>query len=193
MKIAETVLPGVLRITPPTVHQDHRGIYVETWNEALYARLLPDDVRFVQDDVSVSRYGVLRGIHGDQETWKFITCLYGEIYLVVVNNDPQSPAYRDWLGIILAIVVVNNDPESVAYRAEEGIIVPPSIYQQILVPPKHGIGHLVLSHHAVFGYQQSSYYGTKQFTIPWNDPELAIPWPMPKGMTPITSERDRGY
>jgi len=76
VKVETTMLNGVLRITPPTMFEDFRGTYVELYNDALYkeAGIKCD---FVQDDISTSSKHVLRGIHGDQDTWKLISCLYG--------------------------------------------------------------------------------------------------------------------
>ena len=124
------------------------------------------ELDFIQDDISVSKKNVLRGIHGDQKTWKLISCLEGEFYLVVVNNDQNSPQYKRWESFTLS---------------EQNRI-------QILVPPKFGNGHLVLSERAIFHYKQNTYYNPKsQFTILWNDPEYSIKWPT---TNPVLSKRD---
>lgn len=158
-----TKLDGVFVIIPPTIFNDRRGIYVETYNKAVYERL---GIEFVQDDISVSRRSVLRGIHGDGGTWKLISCLWGEIFLVVVDN--RHGLRRLWQSFRLDV----DHP------------------YQILVPPMFGVGHQVVSTSATFGYKQSSYYGVnEQFTIPWNDPDLAISWPI---LPPILSQRDGG-
>ena len=167
MKVEKTKLDGVLQITPPTLFEDWRGEYVETYNEQLY-REQGIEVQFVQDDISVSDRHVLRGLHGDATTWKLISCLYGKFYLVVVNNDPESPQYRQWASFVL----------SDANR------------KQVLIPPKCGNGHLVLSDKAIFHYKQNTYYDRAgQFTLPWNDPELNLWWPVPN---PLVSRRDAG-
>lgn len=167
MKVEKTKLDGVLQITPPTLFEDWRGEYVETYNEQLY-REQGIEVQFVQDDISVSDRHVLRGLHGDAITWKLISCLYGKFYLVVVNNDPESPQYRQWASFVL----------SDANR------------KQVLIPPKFGNGHLVLSDKAVFHYKQNTYYDRAgQFTLLWNDPELNLWWPVPN---PLVSRRDAG-
>ncbi len=167
MKVEKTKLDGVLQITPPTLFEDWRGEYVETYNEQFY-REQGIDVQFVQDDISVSDRHVLRGLHGDANTWKLISCLYGKFYLVVVNNDPESPQYRQWASFVL----------SDANR------------KQVLVPPKFGNGHLVLSDKAIFHYKQNTYYDRAgQFTLLWNDPELNLWWPVPN---PLVSRRDAG-
>jgi len=167
VKVEKTKLDGVLQITPPTLFEDWRGEYVETYNEQLY-REQGIEVQFVQDDISVSDRHVLRGLHGDATTWKLISCLYGKFYLVVVNNDPESPQYRQWASFVL----------SDANR------------KQVLIPPKFGNGHLVLSDKAIFHYKQNTYYDRAgQFTLLWNDPELGLWWPVPN---PLVSRRDAG-
>ncbi len=167
MDVTPTRLEGVLMITPPTIFEDFRGTYVETYNEELY-RKAGIDVTFVQDDISVSARHVLRGIHGDADTWKLISCLHGRFYLVVVNWDQRSPQYRQWQGFVLS------DQNR----------------RQVLVPPRFGNGHLVLSETAIFHYKQSTYYDRAgQFTILWNDPGLAIWWPTRE---PMVSLRDAG-
>ena len=168
MEITKTKLEGVLLIKLD-VFEDHRGEYIETYNEDLY-RENGIDIRFVQDDISVSTKNVLRGIHGDTETWKLISCLYGKFYLIVVNCDTVSENFGKWQSFILS--------DRNRY--------------QVLVPPKYGNGHLVLSDQAIFHYKQSTYYNpSNQFTFKWNDPKLNIWWPV---KNPILSQRDEaGY
>ena len=167
MKIEQTYLAGVLKITPPTIFEDFRGAYVETYNRTLY-REAGIECEFIQDDISTSRKNVLRGIHGDLKTWKLISCLYGSFYLVVVNNDSNSTQYKKW--------------ESFTLSAENR--------QQILVPPKFGNGHLVLTDTAIFHYKQNTEYDRSgQFTVLWNDPNFGIWWPIQE---PILSRRDMG-
>lgn len=162
--VQETKLPGV-RLVTLSAFEDHRGTYVETYNREEYcARGIT--VEFVQDDISVSTRNVLRGIHGDSETWKLISCLEGKFYLVVVNHDPESTHLGKWQSFVLS----------------------ETNRQQVLVPPRHGNGHLVLSDRAIFHYKQNTYYNPKgQFTLAWDDPKLGIWWPV---KTPILSRRD---
>jgi dTDP-4-dehydrorhamnose 3,5-epimerase len=167
IEVSKTKLDGVLLIKPPTIFEDFRGTYVEIYNEKLYKEA-GIDVDFIQDDISVSAKDVLRGIHGDNETWKLISCLYGKFYLVVVNWDKSSKQFRQWDSFVLSD---NNR-------------------HQVLVPPKFGNGHLVLSEQAIFHYKQSTYYNRAgQFTLLWNNPEINILWPV---KNPIVSKRDEG-
>ena len=167
MEVISTELDGVLEITPPTNFEDFRGSYVELYNEKIY-REAGITQQFIQDDISTSRKNVLRGIHGDQFTAKLVTCLYGSFYLVVVNNDPLSAQFRKWQAFTLS--------------AQNST--------QILIPPKFGNGHLVLTETAIFHYKQTTEYSRSgQFTILWNDPEFNFWWPT---NNPIVSRRDRG-
>jgi len=167
METFPTTLDSVRLIKPPTIFEDFRGHYVETYNERLY-REAGIDQHFIQDDISVSRRHVLRGIHGDDKTWKLISCLQGSFYMVVINNDPQSAQYRRWTSFTLS----------------------ESNRLQVLVPPKFGNGHVVMSEQAIFHYKQTTDYDRSgQFTLVWNDPSLNIWWPV---RDPIVSERDQG-
>ena len=100
MKVEKTRMDGVL-LVKLDVFEDHRGEYVETYNEDLYREKgIPQ--KFIQDDISVSTRHVLRGMHGDAETWKLISCLYGKFYMVLVNNQPESAQYRQWISFTLS-------------------------------------------------------------------------------------------
>ena len=167
METFPTTLDSVRLIKPPTIFEDFRGHYVETYNERLY-REAGIDQHFIQDDISVSRRHVLRGIHGDDKTWKLISCLQGSFYMVVINNDPASSQYRKWTSFTLS----------------------ESNRLQVLVPPKFGNGHVVMSEQAIFHYKQTTDYDRSgQFTLVWNDPALNIWWPV---QDPIVSVRDQG-
>lgn len=164
-KIKKTNLLGVLKIEL-TSFKDHRGSYVETYNKNFFIQK-GIKIDFLQDDISVSHKNVLRGVHGDQKTWKLISCLYGKFQLIVVNNDLQSNEYKKW--------------ESFNLSFENKM--------QVLVPPKFGNGHLVLSDKCIFHYKQNSEYDRSgQFTIKWNDPSFGFKWNI---SDPILSERDK--
>ncbi len=164
MKVKKSKLPGVLEITlEPFV--DFRGSYTETYNLEGY-KAAKIKTAWLQDDISVSRRGVLRGIHGDYETEKLISCPFGEIYLVVVDCRDKSETFLKW----------------------EAWTVGPKSPLQVYVPAGCGVGHLVLSDWAVFNYKQSTLFKPKkQFTYKWNSGDLGIFWPV---KDPILSVRD---
>ncbi len=167
LDVRKTDLDGVLLIAAPTNFEDFRGDYVEIYNRVLFheAGLIQD---FIQDDISVSSRHVLRGLHGDGATWKLVSCLHGKFYLIVVNNDERSPQYRKWISFTLS------DKNRLS----------------VLIPPKFGNGHLVLSETAMFHYKQTSTYDrSSQFTLIWNDPALNLWWPV---KNPNISRRDEG-
>jgi dTDP-4-dehydrorhamnose 3,5-epimerase len=164
MEFENTNLDGVISISLDPF-EDFRGQYVEIFNQDIFKKN-GITIPFVQDDISVSTKHVLRGIHGDAETWKLISCLHGSFYLVVVNNDEDSPQYKKW----------------------EGFTLSDKNRRQVLIPPKFGNGHVILTETAIFHYKQNTYYNPGgQFTIIWNDPDFNIWWPI---KNPIVSRRD---
>ncbi len=145
---------------------DHRGRFIETYNRGLYARH-GIDIDFVQDDLSISGRDVLRGFHGDNCTRKLVSCIHGRIFFVVLNCDRTSDQCGQWQSFTLD----GDEP------------------RQILIPPRFANAYLALSDKIVFTYKQSAYYDrSRQFSVRWNDPRLAIDWPI---QHPILSERDR--
>ncbi len=173
MKIEKTKLEGILLIKPEPFQdgkgeffEDTRGSFLETYHELKFKEQ-EIDIHFVEDDISVSKKDVLRGLHGDRETWKLVSCLYGKIFFVVVNCDEASSAFGTWESFDL------NDMS----------------HWRVLVPPGYGNGYLALSEKIIFQYKQSAYYNRKnQFSFAWNDPRFNIPWPV---QNPILSERDK--
>jgi dTDP-4-dehydrorhamnose 3,5-epimerase len=166
MKIYKTKLQGVFKIKL-FPFKDFRGKYLEIFNKKIFNKI-NRNIEFIQDDVSISKKNVFRGIHGDTKTWKLISCLLGKFYLVVVNNNKKSKEYLKYQKFLLT---------------EKNCL-------QILIPPNFGNGHLVLSKKTIFHYKQSTYYNKKsQFTLKWNDPTLKIKWP--KNLNPILSKRDK--
>ena len=164
--VEKTSLEGVRLVTPAFCFEDFRGRNLETYNARLFAEA-GIRVSWVQDSLSISSKHVLRGIHGDDRTWKLLSCPFGKIYVVVVNYDQSSREFRKW----------------------EGFVLSDRNRRQLLVPPKFGNGHLVLSDEALFAYKLSEYTDSpSQFTLAWDDPALAIHWPVG---TPLVSERDR--
>jgi dTDP-4-dehydrorhamnose 3,5-epimerase len=166
IEVLKTKLDGVkiIRIPP---FKDFRGEFVELYNEKLYKQA-GIKIKFVEDDISISKKNVLRGIHGYLEkNWRLVSCLYGKLYLVVVNCNDKSKNFGKWQAFILS------DKKR----------------EQILVPPGYGMAYLTLSDLVIFHYKQSEYYDPKtQFTYKWDDPRFKIKWPI---KNPILSERDR--
>ena len=164
MKVEKTSLKGVSKITF-SFFEDFRGRYVEYYDKNKYHKL-GIDIDFVQDNIVVACKDNLRGIHGDDKTWKLMSCAQGRIYLVVVNCIKEDVNFGKWEGFTLT--------------GENGI--------QILVPPKHGVGPFWLTDEAVFYYKQSTFYGeAKQFTYRFDDSRFNILWPI---KDPILSKRD---
>lgn len=166
MKFYKTSLSKVYLIEPFTNFTDHRGNYAEIFNKKKFNQNFRK-IKFVEDDISTSKYKVLRGIHGDFKTCKLVSCLFGSFFLVVVNNIRRSKEYLKHTTFILS------DKNR----------------KQVLIPPGFGNAHLVLSKTAIFHYKQSEYYNrNRQFTLKWNDPKLKIKWPL---RNPILSKRDK--
>lgn len=167
LKVEDTPLAGVKLITPPTVFEDFRGSYVEIYNHELY-HAAGITQPFIQDDISTSTRHVLRGLHGDARTWKLVSCLYGKFYLVVLDLDEASPTHGQWTSFTLS----------------------DTNRKQVLIPPHHGNGHLVMSETAIFHYKQTTDYDRAgQFTVMWDDPRYRMFWPV---KDPILSVRDGG-
>jgi len=144
---------------------DNRGDLWTVWNDTDFTPKL----NFNHDKVAKSKKNVIRGLHGDNKSWKLITCLYGEIFLVVVDFRKESETYLKTETFVL------NDKNKMS----------------VLVPPNFLNGHQVLSDDAVFFYKWS-YDGdypdvNDQISIKWDDPKLNINWPL---NNPILSERD---
>jgi dTDP-4-dehydrorhamnose 3,5-epimerase len=157
MKLVPTRLPGVW-VIEPRVFRDDRGYFLETWNEASYAAAgLP--AAFVQDNLSFSRRGVLRGLHYQHPSaqGKLITLLEGEVFDVAVDIRPDSPTFRQWVGVVLS--------------AEN--------HRQCYVPPGFAHGFVVTSEAARVSYKCTDFYQPRdEGSILWNDPDLAIDWPV---------------
>ena len=160
-------------IIQPDVFYDYRGEYIETWNVdnySIFDHLVNDNkpIIFKQDDISTSVKHTLRGLHGDNKTWKLVSCVYGSLLQVVVDMRESSDTYLEY-----DMFSINDKNRS-----------------QILIPPGFANGHLVMSDFGIFSYKQSTLYGgaSKQFTVKWNDPKLNIPWPIDN---PLLSSRDK--
>ena len=157
------IFPEVKTFQPDSF-EDYRGELYTLYKQEDF------DLFFNHDKVSISRKHTLRGLHGDAKSWKLVTCLAGEIYLVVVDNRPQSPNYLKW----------------------DSVMLTSKNRKLILIPPMFANGHLILSDEATFFYKWSytgKYPDVKdQFTLSWNNPEIGISWPI---SNPIMSKRDK--
>lgn len=144
---------------------DNRGFYWSSWIKKKYPK-----INFIHDKFSISHKNVLRGLHGDNKTWKLVSCVYGKVFFVVVNYEEKSKNYLKFKTYILSHL--NR--------------------KQVLVPPNFLNGYLCLSKECVFHYKlsyKSNYIDAKkQTSINWRDNRLNINWPIKK---PILSKRDR--
>jgi dTDP-4-dehydrorhamnose 3,5-epimerase len=167
VNVVETDLPGVL-IVEPQVFGGERGFFMESWNERRYEEAgLPG--RFVQDNLSYSSYGVLRGLHfqNPQPQGKLVSVLQGEVFDVAVDIRVGSPTFGRWTGTTLS--------------AENK--------RQFYVPPDFAHGFVVTSEVALFFYKCTDYYApSSEGIVLWNDPGIGIEWPVER---PTLSERDR--
>jgi dTDP-4-dehydrorhamnose 3,5-epimerase len=166
MNVIHCELAG-LQIIEPKVFGDARGFFLETWNLRRY-RECGLDMNFVQDNLSFSRRGTLRGLHFQNPApqGKLVSVLQGEVFDVAVDIRRSSPTFGRWHG-------VNLSGEN---------------KRQFYVPPGFAHGFLVLSETAMFHYKCTEFYSQKdEFAVRWNDPELAIQWPI---KDPVLSEKD---
>lgn len=167
MRTVETDLAGVF-IVEPSVFEDPRGTFFEHWNEKKFAGAGLDGT-FVQDNISVSGKGVLRGLHFQypRPQAKLVSVLEGEVLDVVVDIGVASPSFGKWMAVSL----------SGGNR------------RQLWIPDWCAHGFCVLSDSAIFLYKCSDYYSPPcDAGIRWNDPDLKIPWPVDN---PVLSEKDR--
>ena len=168
MKIETTALPGVL-VLAPTFYQDDRGAFAETFNLRRFAAAgLPTN--WVQDNFSISKQHVLRGIHYQitQPQGKLVRVTHGAVLDVAVDLRRSSSTFGQHVAVELS--------------GENG--------RMLWIPDGFGHAFLVLSETAGFAYKVTDYYSPQgERTILWSDPELAIPWPL-AGVAPIVSGKD---
>jgi|SRR5215472_15333481 len=168
MKVHRTELEGVL-LLEPALHSDARGLFLEMYNEKAFS-LAGITERFVQDNFSHSKKGVLRGMHYQvgSSQGKIIRVLHGKIYDVAVDLRRESGTFGKWMSVYL--------------EAEE--------HRALWIPTGFAHGFYVLSERADVAYKVTTFYTPDQErTLLWNDPDLAIPWPL-EG-EPILSDKDR--
>lgn len=157
VKIVKTDIPDVL-IIEPKVFGDQRGFFMETWNQALYSEIGISEA-FVQDNLSFSRKGVLRGLHfqNPNPQGKLVYVLQGEVFDVAVDIRLGSPTFGQSVSVMLSSD--NN--------------------RQIYIPSGFAHGFCVTSDTALFAYKCTDIYNPKaERSILWNDPDIGISWPI---------------
>ena len=167
MNVIETLIPDV-KIIEPKVFGDERGFFLETFQAERYAQQLGIELVFVQDNHSRSTYGVLRGLHFQKQKpqGKLVRVVRGEVFDVAVDIRPDSATYGRSVSVFLS---------------EEN-------KRQFWVPPGFAHGFVVTSESADFEYKCTDYYDpTDEGAIRWDDPVLAIDWPVEN---PILSGKD---
>jgi dTDP-4-dehydrorhamnose 3,5-epimerase len=168
MEFLETDLPGVVRIRPK-VFGDSRGFFLEVYHQGRFAENRID-LPFVQDNLSRSQRGVLRGLHYQIQNpqGKLVTCLSGEIFDVAVDVRSKSPTFGKWTGIHLSS----------------------ETHEALYLPPGFAHGFQVLSETADVFYKCTNLYDPpSERTVLWNDPEIGINWPSRE--PPILSPKDK--
>lgn len=169
MRAIPTDVEGAL-ILEPKVYGDSRGFFMESWNRRTFADI-GLDIDFVQDNHSRSGRGVLRGLHYQlkQPQGKLVRVTSGAVFDVAVDLRRSSPTFGRWAGVILS--------------AEN--------QRMFWVPSGFAHGFLVLSESADFLYKASDYYAPEQEqSILWNDPDLAIDWPLAGIPEPLLAAKD---
>ena len=169
MKYLATKIPGVF-IVEPRVFNDERGYFMEAWKEAEFNEHV-GCVKFIQDNESKSSYGVLRGLHyqkGAYSQAKLVRVIKGRVLDVVVDIRRSSPTFGQHV-----MVELSEDNK-----------------RQFFIPRGFAHGFLVLSDEAIFTYKVDNPYAPQQEAgIRWNDPDLAIEWPIDPAAVQ-TSEKD---
>lgn len=171
MKIKTTPLKDCY-IIEPTIFEDERGYFFEKFNEKRFEDLTGMNGHFVQDNISKSSYGVLRGLHlqkGEHAQAKLVSCLEGKVWDVAVDLREDSPTFGKWFGIELT--------------TENKL--------QLYVPRGFGHGFSVISETAVFAYKCDNFYNKEsEGSVKYNDEDLQIDWKLDeKDM--ILSEKDK--
>jgi dTDP-4-dehydrorhamnose 3,5-epimerase len=170
MKYIKTAIPEV-KIIEPTVFGDERGFFMETFRVDEFIDNCAE-ITFVQDNHSKSSHGILRGLHYQlqQTQGKLVRVTAGEVYDVAVDMRKSSPTYGQHIGVVLS--------------AENK--------RQLWVPEGFAHGFYVMSESAEFVYKCTDYYSPEhEVSLMWNDPELAIQWPLVDNIAPLLSAKDK--
>ncbi|MEZ9665365.1 dTDP-4-dehydrorhamnose 3,5-epimerase [Vibrio cyclitrophicus] len=169
MKVIDTRIPDV-KIIEPSVFGDERGFFMETWNQKQFEELVTGKLtKFVQDNHSKSKKGILRGLHYQTENTqgKLVRVVSGEVFDVAVDIRKGSPTFGKWVG---------------EYISEKN-------KRQLWIPEGFAHGFYVTSDEAEFVYKCTDYYNpSAERSIVWDDPEIGIEWPV--STPPMLSEKD---
>jgi dTDP-4-dehydrorhamnose 3,5-epimerase len=168
MVIHETTIHGVKLVEPQPIPDD-RGWYMRVFSADIHAQAGIDHTKLVQENQMRSRRRVIRGLHTRTELSeaKLVRCTHGEVFDVVVDLRPWSPSFLSW----------------------ENFILDDSRNLQVYIPPGCAHGVQALSEIADICYRVDDFYRPElDAAVAWDDPELAIPWPLED---PVLSERDR--
>ncbi len=169
MEVEASKLPGLL-VIDPVVHGDTRGFFVETYSRERYAAAGIGD-EFVQDNLSSSGRGVLRGLHlqHPRGQGKLCSVVEGEIFDVAVDVRIGSPTFGQWMGVTLS-----SDTK-----------------RQLYIPPGFAHGFCVMSERALFSYKCTEFYSAEdELGIAWDDDDIKIKWPID---APLLSNKDRAF
>ena len=168
MNVVPTRLPGVL-LVEPRAFGDERGYFFESWSAARYeAAGIPP--AFVQDNISYSRRGILRGLHlqNPHAQGKLVSVLRGEVFDVVVDVRTGSPTFGQWVGVLLSA----------------------TNHRQLWVPEGFAHGFCVTGDEALFHYKcTDGYHPECEMALRWNDPAIGIQWPLE---APALNAKDAG-
>lgn len=158
MKIIDTKIADV-KIIEPKVFGDERGFFLESFNQEIFDKAVGRHVEFVQDNHSMSKKGVLRGLHYQltpHAQGKLVRCVEGEVFDVAVDIRHSSPTFGHWVGVNLS--AENN--------------------RQLWIPEGFAHGFITLSDRVQFIYKTTNYYAPhSERSILWNDPQINIEWP----------------
>jgi len=169
--VTATRLPEV-RIIEPRVFGDARGFFLESWNQRVFDEAIGQSVHFVQDNHSRSSQGVLRGMHYQlaNPQGKLVRVVSGRVFDVAVDMRRDSPRLGQWTGVELS---ADN-------------------HRMLWIPPGFAHGFLVMSESADFLYKATAYYAPQdEHTLAWDDPRVAIDWPIEAGRAPQVSAKDQ--
>ncbi|MBQ9791019.1 MAG: dTDP-4-dehydrorhamnose 3,5-epimerase [Clostridia bacterium] len=171
-KFEKTDIEGLF-VIEPTLFGDHRGYFMETYNEKDFAEA-GIDVKFVQDNESKSKKGVLRGLHFQKKNpqGKLVRVLEGEVFDVAVDLRANSKTFGKWFGVVLS--------------AEK--------HNQFYIPEGFAHGFYVLSDTATFCYKCTRLYDpTDEGGLMWNDPDIGIDWGIKDGDEVLLSDKDKSH